>query len=135
MTRPALTRRALLGSVALAPLLAACSTHDATPQVDPSAPAYGTLRIGYGVLREMHAVAHVYAQALRRVGYTVELVETDHSRRQALRALLAPSGRPENTGTESTAPEVNKVEATAAYEALPADRGTASGQAQNIKPL
>lgn len=135
MTRPALTRRALLGSVALAPLLAACSTHDATPQVDPSAPAYGTLRIGYGVLREMHAVAHVYAQALRRVGYTVELVETGHSRSLGLRALLAPSGRQESTGTESTTPEVREAEATAAYEALPADRGTASGQDQDIKPL
>lgn len=135
MTRPVLTRRALLGSVALAPLLAACSTHDATPQVDPSAPAYGTLRIGYGVLREMHAVAHVYAQALRRVGYTVELVETGHSRSLGLRALLAPSGRQESTGTESTTPEVREAEATAAYEALPADRGTASGQAQDIKPL
>ena len=135
MTRPVLTRRALLGSAALAPLLAACSTHDATPQVDPSAPAYGTLRIGYGVLREMHAVAHVYAQALRRVGYTVELVETGHSRSLGLRALLAPSGRQESTGTESTTPEVREAEATAAYEALPADRGTASGQAQDIKPL
>lgn len=135
MTRPVLTRRALLGSVALAPLLAACSTHDATPQVDPSAPAYGTLRIGYGVLREMHAVAHVYAQALRRVGYTVELVETGHSRSLGLRALLAPSGRQESTGTESTTPEVREAEATAAYEALPADRGTASGQAQDVKPL
>lgn len=135
MTRPVLTRRALLGSVALAPLLAACSTHDATPQVDPSAPAYGTLRIGYGVLREMHAVAHVYAQALRRVGYTVELVETGHSRSLGLRALLAPSGRQESIGTESTTPEVREAEATAAYEALPADRGTASGQAQDIKPL
>ena len=135
MTRPVLTRRALLGSVALAPLLAACSTHDATPQVDPSAPAYGTLRIGYGVLREIHAVAHVYAQALRRVGYTVELVETGHSRSLGLRALLAPSGRQESTGTESTTPEVREAEATAAYEALPADRGTASGQAQDVKPL
>lgn len=135
MTRPVLTRRALLGSVALAPLLAACSTHDATPQVDPSAPAYGTLRIGYGVLREMHAVAHVYAQALRRVGYTVELVETGHSRSLGLRALLAPSGRQESIGTESTTPEVREAEATAAYEALPADRGTASGQAQDVKPL
>lgn len=135
MTRPVLTRRALLGSAALAPLLAACSTHDATPQVDPSAPAYGTLRIGYGVLREMHAVAHVYAQALRRVGYTVELVETGHSRSLGLRALLAPSGRQESTGTESTTPEVREAEATAAYEALPADRGTASGQAQDVKPL
>ena len=48
MTRRTLTRRALLGSAALAPLLVACATHDAMPQVDPSAPTYGTLRIGYG---------------------------------------------------------------------------------------
>ena len=44
-------------------------------------PSYGTLRIGYGALREMRAVAHVYARALRQVGYTVELVDTDNSRR------------------------------------------------------
>lgn len=135
MTRRTLTRRALLGSAALAPLLAACATHDALPQVDPSAPTYGTLRIGYGALREMHAVAHVYAQALRRVGYTVELVETGHSRSLALRALLAPSGRQESTGTESTTPEVSEAEATAAYEALPVDRGAASVEAQDVDPL
>ena len=135
MTRRTLTRRALLGSAALAPLLAACATHDAMPQVDPSAPTYGTLRIGYGALREMHAVAHVYAQALRRVGYTVELVETGHSRSLALRALLAPSGRQESTGTESTTPEVSEAEATAAYEALPMDRGAASVEAQDVDPL
>ena len=135
MTRRALTRRALLGSAALAPLLAACATHDAMPQVDPSAPTYGTLRIGYGALREMHAVAHVYAQALRRVGYTVELVETGHSRSLALRALLAPSGRQESAGTESTTPEVSEAEATAAYEALPVDRGAASVEAQDVDPL
>ena len=135
MTRRTLTRRALLGSAALAPLLAACATHDAMPQVDPSAPTYGTLRIGYGALREMHAVAHVYAQALRRVGYTVELVETGHSRSLVLRALLAPSGRQESTGTESTTPEVSEAEATAAYEALPVDRGAASVEAQDVDPL
>lgn len=135
MTRRTLTRRALLGSAALAPLLVACATHDAMPQVDPSAPTYGTLRIGYGALREMHAVAHVYAQALRRVGYTVELVETGHSRSLALRALLAPSGRQESTGTESTTPEVSEAEATAAYEALPVDRGAASIEAQDVDPL
>ena len=135
MTRRTLTRRALLGSAALAPLLAACATHDALPQVDPSAPTYGTLRIGYGALREMHAVAHVYAQALRRVGYTVELVETGHSRSLALRALLAPSGRQGSTGTESTTPEVSEAEATAAYEALPVDRGAASVEAQDVDPL
>ena len=135
MTRRTLTRRALLGSAALAPLLVACATHDAMPQVDPSAPTYGTLRIGYGALREMHAVAHMYAQALRRVGYTVELVETGHSRSLALRALLAPSGRQESTGTESTTPEVSEAEATAAYEALPMDRGAASVEAQDVDPL
>lgn len=135
MTPRTLTRRALLGSAALAPLLAACATHDAMPQVDPSAPTYGTLRIGYGALREMHAVAHVYAQALRRVGYIVELVETGHSRSLALRALLAPSGRQESTGTESTTPEVSEAEATAAYEALPVDRGAASVEAQDVDPL
>ena len=135
MTRRTLTRRALLGSAALAPLLVACATHDAMPQVDPSAPTYGTLRIGYGALREMHAVAHVYAQALRRVGYTVELVETGHSRSLALRALLAPSGRQESTGTESTTPEVSEAEATAAYDALPVDRGAASVEAQDVDPL
>ena len=73
------------------PLLAACGNNDATPQVDPSASSYGTLRIGYGALREMRAVAHVYARALRQIGYSVELVDTDNSRAAALRGLMVPS--------------------------------------------
>ena len=91
MNRLTLTRRAALTSLALMPLLAACGNNDATPQVDPSASSYGTLRIGYGALREMRAVAHVYARALRQVGYTVELVDTDNSRATALRGLMVPS--------------------------------------------
>lgn len=91
MNRLTLTRRAALTSLALMPLLAACGNNDATPQVDPSASSYGTLRIGYGALREMRAVAHVYARALRQVGYTVELVDTDNSRAAALRGLMVPS--------------------------------------------
>lgn len=91
MNRRTLTRRAALTSLALMPLLAACGNNDATPQVDPSASSYGTLRIGYGALREMRAVAHVYARALRQVGYTVELVDTDNSRAAALRGLMVPS--------------------------------------------
>ena len=91
MNRLTLTRRAALTSLALMPLLAACGNNDATPQVDPSASSYGTLRIGYGALREMRAVAHVYACALRQVGYTVELVDTDNSRATALRGLMVPS--------------------------------------------
>lgn len=39
----------------------------------------------------MRAVAHVYARALRQVGYTVELVDTDNSRATALRGLMVPS--------------------------------------------
>ena len=91
MNRLTLTRRAALTSLALMPLLAACGSNDTTPHVDPSASSYGTLRIGYGALREMRAVAHVYARALRQVGYTVELVDTDNSRATALRGLMVPS--------------------------------------------
>ena len=91
MNRLTLTRRAALTSLALMPLLAACGNNDATPQVDPSASSYGTLRIGYGALREMRAVAHVYARALRQIGYSVELVDTDNSRAAALRGLMVPS--------------------------------------------
>ena len=91
MNRLTLTRRAVLTSLALMPLLAACGNNDATPQVDPSASSYGTLRIGYGALREMRAVAHVYARALRQIGYSVELVDTDNSRATALRGLMVPS--------------------------------------------
>ena len=91
MNRLTITRRAALTSLALVPLLAACGNNDATPQVDPSASSYGTLRIGYGALREMRAVAHVYARALRQVGYSVELVDTDNSRAAALRGLMVPS--------------------------------------------
>ena len=91
MNRLTITRRAALTSLALVPILAACGNNDATPQVDPSASSYGTLRIGYGALREMSAVAHVYARALRQVGYSVELVDTDNSRAAALRGLMVPS--------------------------------------------
>lgn len=91
MNRLTITRRAALTSLALMPILAACGSNDTTPHVDPSASSYGTLRIGYGTLREMRAVAHVYARALRQVGYTVELVDTDNSRATALRGLMVPS--------------------------------------------
>ena len=89
MNRLTITRRAALTSLALMPILAACGSSDTTPHVDPSASSYGTLRIGYGALREMRAVAHVYARALRQVGYTVELVDTDNSRATAHKYKLA----------------------------------------------
>jgi putative ABC transporter substrate-binding protein len=116
MNRLTLTRRAALTSLALMPLLAACGNNDATPQVDPSASSYGTLRIGYGALREMRAVAHVYARALRRVGYSVELVDTDNSRAAALRGLMVPSA---NSATPTaTLPDDEETGSTAAVEAL-----------------
>jgi len=116
MNRRTLTRRAALTSLALMPLLAACGNNDATPQVDPSASSYGTLRIGYGALREMRAVAHVYARALRQVGYSVELVDTDNSRAAALRGLMVPSA---NSATPTaTLPDDEETGSTAAVEAL-----------------
>lgn len=118
MNRLTLTRRAALTSLALMPLLAACGNNDATPQVDPSASSYGTLRIGYGALREMRAVAHVYARALRQIGYSVELVDTDNSRATALRGLMVPSA---NSATPTaTLPDDEETGSTtaAAPEAL-----------------
>ena len=116
MNRLTLTRRAALTSLALVPLLAACGSNDTTPHVDPSASSYGTLRIGYGALREMRAVAHVYARALRQVGYSVELVDTDNSRATALRGLMVPSA---NSATPTaTLPDDEETGSTAAVEAL-----------------
>lgn len=116
MNRLTLTRRAALTSLALMPLLAACGNNDATPQVDPSASSYGTLRIGYGALREMRAVAHVYARALRQIGYSVELVDTDNSRATALRGLMVPSA---NSATPTaTLPDDEETSSTAAVESL-----------------
>ncbi|WP_049356403.1 glycine betaine ABC transporter substrate-binding protein [Rothia mucilaginosa] len=118
MNRLTLTRRAALTSLALMPLLAACGNNDATPQVDPSASSYGTLRIGYGALREMRAVAHVYARALRQVGYSVELVDTENSRATALRGLMVPSA---NSATPTaTLPDDEETGSTtaAALESL-----------------
>ena len=116
MNRLTLTRRAALTSLALMPLLAACRNNDATPQVDPSASSYGTLRIGYGALREMRAVAHVYARALRQIGYSVELVDTDNSRATALRGLMVPSA---NSATPTaTLPDDEESSTAAALESL-----------------
>lgn len=112
MNRLTLTRRAALTSLALMPLLAACGNNDTTPHVDPSASSYGTLRIGYGALREMRAVAHVYARALRQVGYSVELVDTENSRATALRGLMVPSA------SSATLPDDEETGSTAAVEAL-----------------
>lgn len=119
MNRLTLTRRAALTSLALMPLLAACGNNDATPQVDPSASSYGTLRIGYGALREMRAVAHVYARALRQVGYSVELVDTENSRATALRGLMVPSASsatlPDDEETGSTAAALESLDLVIDY--------------------
>lgn len=115
MNRLTLTRRAALTSLALMPLLAACGSNDTTPHVDPSASSYGTLRIGYGALREMRAVAHVYARALRQVGYSVELVDTDNSRAAALRGLMVPSA---NSATPTATLPDDEESRAAAVEAL-----------------
>ena len=118
MNRLTITRRAALTSLALMPILAACGSNDTTPHVDPSASSYGTLRISYGALREMRAVAHVYARALRQVGYTVELVDTDNSRATALRGLMVPSA---NSATPTaTLPDDEETGSTtaAALESL-----------------
>lgn len=83
-----LTRRHLLASAALAPILSACAAADNKPKVDPSASSYGTIYVGTGVLGAKKVIAHLYAQVLRNVGYTVEVV-SNNSREDYLAALTA----------------------------------------------
>lgn len=91
--RPLVSRRSALTAAALAPILAACSAGDNKPKVDPSASAYGTLYVTTGVLGAKTIVAHAYAQALRNVGYTVEVIGHNNNRDEYLAAL----GATENT--------------------------------------
>ncbi|WP_239664748.1 glycine betaine ABC transporter substrate-binding protein [Rothia dentocariosa] len=104
--RPAPTRRTMISVLALAPLLAACSSEDDKPKVDPSASSYGTLRVGIGALREMRAVAYLYAQALRNVGYNVEVVTNEDSRSKFLDALKQ---------TEANTPEPDTLDLVIDY--------------------
>lgn len=104
--RPVHTRRTVFGALALIPILAACSGADEKPKVDPSASSYGTLRVGVGALREMGAVAYLYAQALRNVGYNVEVVTNEDSRSKFLDALKQ---------TESTTPEPDTLDLVIDY--------------------
>ena len=106
LNRPAPTRRTMISVLALAPLLAACSSEDDKPKVDPSASSYGTLRVGIGALREMRAVAYLYAQALRNVGYNVEVVTNEDSRSKFLDALKQ---------TEANTPEPDTLDLVIDY--------------------
>ena len=100
----------MISALALAPLLAACSSEDDKPKVDPSASSYGTLRVGIGALREMRAVAYLYAQALRNVGYNVEVVTNEDSRSKFLDALKQ---------TEANTPEPDTLDLVIDYSARP----------------
>ena len=99
----------MISALALAPLLAACSSEDDKPKVDPSASSYGTLRVGIGALREMRAVAYLYAQALRNVGYNVEVVTNEDSRSKFLDALKQ---------TEANTPEPDTLDLVIDYSVI-----------------
>ena len=116
----------MISALALAPLLAACSSEDDKPKVDPSASSYGTLRVGIGALREMRAVAYLYAQALRNVGYNVEVVTNEDSRSKFLDALKQ---------TEANTPEPDTLDLVVDYSGdVPRANsgGTPSRQCQRI---
>lgn len=78
---------ALAGTVLL--LLTGCGgTEDITP--DPSASAFGTVRIGRGTSAETGVIAEIYARTLRDAGYTVEVV--DGGTRQEYLSAMAEGG-------------------------------------------
>lgn len=80
---------AVLGAV-LALLLTACGqAHDVTP--DPSASTFGTVRIGKGPTRETEIIAWLYADNLKKAGYSTEVVDTGSTRADYL-ARMKDSG-------------------------------------------
>ncbi|MGX6395980.1 ABC transporter substrate-binding protein [Rothia kristinae] len=74
---------------ALLLLLTGCGgTDEITP--DPSASAFGTVRIGRGTSAETGVIAEIYARTLRDAGYTVEVV--DGGTRQEYLSAMAEGG-------------------------------------------
>ncbi|WP_129656361.1 ABC transporter substrate-binding protein [Rothia halotolerans] len=61
---------------------------------DPSASAYGTVRIGAGISSETEAVAHLYAGELEKAGYETEVVQTGDTRDDYLGAMQSTDGEP-----------------------------------------
>ena len=116
MNRLTITRRAVFTSRLLMPLLAACGIMTEPPRWTLPHPATvlcasATVPCVKCVLRR-----HLYARALRQVGYSVELVDTDNSRATALRGLMVPSANsatptatlPDDEETGSTTPRLNR---------------------------
>ena len=67
-------------------VLSGCSSSTGI-STDPSASAYGTVRISSGVNQETKIVAHLYAEALRQAGYKTEVIETGIERAEYLNLL------------------------------------------------
>lgn len=76
------------GLACLTLLVSGCSQNQ-QPALDPSAASYGTIRISTGISEETAMIAHIYAQALEQVGYTVALEDTGQDRAGYLEAMQA----------------------------------------------
>lgn len=101
--------RVLTGS-ALAGLLvlSGCSQASPTIPTDPKGSDLGTITISSGISSETEIVANIYAQALERAGYTVEVTDTGDSRDDYLTAMESPrdsSGAEESTDSASASDE------------------------------
>ena len=118
--RPRGSRR-LNPAIAVATLtlgaLVGCSTQPEI-SVDPHAASYRTIHISRGISDETAQVAEIYAQALRKAGYTVELVDTGSDRSGYLEKMRSTTqhidGMPTASPNPSASPE-NSVDLAADY--------------------
>lgn len=83
-----MTKRYYTALTALATLtLTACTHTTSTIAPDPEATGYGTITIGSGISDETDIIAHIYALALEKAGYSVKIVDTGATRDDYLRAM------------------------------------------------
>lgn len=66
--------------------VSACGSQQ-TITADPSASAYGTIRIASGVSDETKVAAYLYAEALHQAGYSTEIIDTGTNRADYLNQL------------------------------------------------
>ncbi len=100
-------RARVLTSSALAVLLllSACSQSAPTIPTDPKGSDLGTITISSGISSETEIVANIYAQALERAGYTVEVIDTGDSRDDYLASMENPEksvSEDQNSASAST---------------------------------
>lgn len=104
-------RASLAATLAVACLaLSGCTSGASEQSADHSAtPTSATIRIGTGITPETRHVAYLYAAALERAGYTVEVAETGASREELFDSMGVESDSTATADPSATEPAEGRI--------------------------